>query len=125
MDTEKFTRENLVKKFNGNKYILVNVAAQRARQINDGVEAYVRAKSKHPLEVAFQEIEEGFVGYNLGARPAEDEAEVLDDELIVFDEMLSLEPALDLEEEAIDIDMMEIDEDEVLDTDEIIMDEEE
>ena len=126
METEKFTRENLIKKFSGNKYILVNVASQRARQINDGVEVYVKAEARHPLEIAFQEIEDGFVGYNLGTKPPDDEKEIIDDELIVFDEMMSLEPTLEFEEEGtLDIGVLEMDEEEALETDDIVMEEEE
>ena len=51
------TYEELFKKFRGNKYLLVNVAAYRARQINEGVEVYVKSPSRHPLELALEEIE--------------------------------------------------------------------
>lgn len=128
MATEDNVREKLFEKFAGNKYILVNVASQRARQINDGVESYVRAKSSHPLEVAFQEIAEGHLDFELGVKPPEKEVEILDDEIIALDEMMRLGDDVDLteDEEEFDIEALETveEDDEVIDSEEIEMGEE-
>ena len=82
------TYEGLFKNFPANKYLLVNVAAYRARQINDGVEVYVRSKSRHPLDVAIEEIEAGFIDYELGVPEEIVEEETHDDDLMAFDEMI-------------------------------------
>ncbi|MEW5947664.1 MAG: DNA-directed RNA polymerase subunit omega [bacterium] len=121
MATEDYTYEKLSRDFGGNKYLLVNVAAQRARQINDGVEVYVRAKSRHPLEVAFQEIAEDYIVHEVGAKPPEEEPEIFDDEILALDEMMSLESDVDAgeEEEEFDIEEFESDDEDVIDSEEI------
>lgn len=104
----RYISENYMKGFKGNKYLLVNVAAQRARQINDGVEVYVKTKSRHPLEVALEEIHEGFIDFELGAPPELDE--IPTDDLLSFEEMVSLEGDFDFEdEEPLDIDALDLD----------------
>jgi len=45
------------------RYTLVLAAAKRARQIIDGDEITVRAKSKKPVSIATQEIHEGKITY--------------------------------------------------------------
>lgn len=122
MDTEKFTRQQVVEAFGSNKYLLVNVSAQRARMINDGVEVYVKACSTNPLEVAFQEIEKGHISFQLGTKPVEVEEEVIDDEILALDEMMSLESELDFADdgdEDFDIESLDMDdsEEEALDED--------
>ncbi|WP_026476431.1 DNA-directed RNA polymerase subunit omega [Alkaliphilus transvaalensis] len=46
------------------RYTLVLAAAKRARQIIDGDEITVRAKSQKPVSIATQEIHEGKVTYS-------------------------------------------------------------
>lgn len=45
------------------RYTLVLLASKRARQIIDGDEITVRARSKKPVTIATQEIHEGKVAY--------------------------------------------------------------
>lgn len=127
MATEKFTKESMLTGFGSNKYLLVNVASQRARQINDGAEAYVKAESPHPLEMSFQEIGEGHIGFELGTKAPEIEEEILDDEILALDEMMSLESELDLDEddEEFDIEALDLDDedDEEIEADEVEMEE--
>ncbi|HOX27905.1 MAG TPA: DNA-directed RNA polymerase subunit omega, partial [bacterium] len=63
MAFEEFTTEDSFHDFKGNTYMLVNVASMRARQINDGVEVYVRSRSRHPLQIALEEISSGYIGF--------------------------------------------------------------
>ena len=66
-ESYRYISENYMKGFKGNKYLLVNVASQRARQINEGgVQVYVRERSRHPLDVALEEIRQGFIDFELG-----------------------------------------------------------
>jgi DNA-directed RNA polymerase omega subunit len=46
------------KKF-GSRYDLVILAAQRAKQIQEGASPLIRTKSNHPLTIALEEIEAG------------------------------------------------------------------
>lgn len=128
LSTEKYTKEKMQTGFGSNKYLLVNVSSLRARQINEGVEAYVRAKSLHPLEMAFQEIGEGYIDFELGTKAPVIEEEILDDEVLALDEMMSLESELDLEGEDEEFDIeafgLEDEDDEEIDLDEVEVDEE-
>jgi DNA-directed RNA polymerase omega subunit len=113
MDVGKYIAENYMKNFRGNKYLLVNVASQRARQINDGVEVYVKTTSRHPLDVALEEIKAGFIDFEMGA-PKEIEKVADYEDLITFEEMIGMEEGFDLEslddEEAVDLEAYELDE---------------
>lgn len=102
MEQKFITPENL-ENLTENKYLLVNVAAFRARQINDGVEVYVKTRSRHPLHIALEEILEGYITYSLGG--GEVEVEEIDeyDEIFRFDDFVDLEGDFDLEnDEAFD-----------------------
>jgi len=106
---ETFSTDAAFEDFTANKYTLVNVASMRARQINDGVEVYIKSRSKHPLQVALEEIAAGYVGYSSGAEqlPEDHTAE----EAIAFDEMINLDTDFDFDdEEATDIEPMEFEE---------------
>ncbi len=46
------------------RYTLVLAASKRARQIIDGAELTVRAKSQKPVSIATQEIHEGKITYS-------------------------------------------------------------
>ena len=90
-----------------NKYLLVNVSAYRARQINDGVEVYVKTPNRHPLHIALREIMEGHIGYTVGESDLEEEVKTEED-TFRFDEMLDLEGDFDLDdEEAFEIDELD------------------
>jgi DNA-directed RNA polymerase omega subunit len=102
--------------FKGNKYLLVNVAAQRARQINEGgVQVYVRERSKHPLDVALEEIRQGFIDFDLGVPEETDKSPSYED-LITFEEMIGMEDGFDLEDfeedEVLDLEAFDLDDDE-------------
>jgi DNA-directed RNA polymerase subunit omega len=53
---------DLLKKVD-DRYSLVIVTSKRARQIIDGSEPLVATKSKKPLTIAINEVNEGEVGY--------------------------------------------------------------
>jgi len=117
-DIRKYISENFMKNFQGNKYLLVNVAAQRARQINDGTEVYVRSKARHSLEIALEEIKEGFIGFELGAAP-EIEVEPVQD-MFSFEEMIGFESDFDVEdEEPMDMEAIDLDQEAVVVEEEI------
>lgn len=124
----RYISENFMKNFAGNKYLLVNVAAMRARQINDGVQVYVKATaSSHPIELALEEIKHGFIDFDLGAPQEIEEAPV--EELISFEEMIGFdgddfgfdddETPLDMEAMDLDAELVQYDDDEIVDLDEI------
>ena len=48
-----------------NRYMLVVLAAKRARQLNRGAAAQLETKHKKPTSVALEEIAEGKVGYRV------------------------------------------------------------
>ena len=48
-----------------NRYLLVVLAAKRARQINRGASAQVESRHRKPTSVALEEIAEAKVGYRL------------------------------------------------------------
>ncbi len=48
-----------------NRYLLVVLAAKRARQINRGAAAQVESKHKKPTSVALEEIAQAKVGYRV------------------------------------------------------------
>jgi len=111
MQFAEFSTDKLFEEFKGNKYTLVNVASMRARQINDGVEVYVKTRSKHPLQVALEEISSGYVGYTQGLEISEVEELEPETETIAFDEMINLDTDFDFDdEEALDIEPMEFEE---------------
>jgi DNA-directed RNA polymerase omega subunit len=111
----RVTYEELFTKFPGNKYLLVNVAAFRARQINEGVEVYVKSQSRHPLEMALLEIQGGFIGYELGVPDEVVEDEPYDEDLMAFDEMVETDAALDFddEEEEFDLEAIEFEDEDL------------
>jgi len=55
-----------------NRYLLVVLAAKRARQINRGAAPQVDSRHKKPTSVALEEIAQGKVGYRV-----KDEGEAL------------------------------------------------
>lgn len=99
------TYESLFDNFRGNKYLLVNVAAYRARQINEGVEVYVKSHARHPLELALEEIEAGFIDYELGVPEEPTVEEPYDEDLMAFDEMIETDAAMDFDEEEEEFDL--------------------
>ena len=48
-----------------NRYLLVVLAARRARQINRGAAPQVESKQKKPTSVALEEIAQAKVGYRV------------------------------------------------------------
>ena len=48
-----------------NRYLLVVLAAKRARQLNRGAAAQVESKHKKPTSVALEEIAQAKVGYRV------------------------------------------------------------
>jgi DNA-directed RNA polymerase subunit omega len=48
-----------------NRYLLVVLAAKRARQLNRGAQAQLDSKHKKPTSVALEEIADAKVGYRL------------------------------------------------------------
>lgn len=48
-----------------NRYLLVVLAAKRARQLNRGAAAHIESKHKKPTSVSLEEIAEGKVGYRV------------------------------------------------------------
>jgi DNA-directed RNA polymerase subunit omega len=48
-----------------NRYLLVVLAAKRARQLNRGAQAQLESKHKKPTSVALEEIADAKVGYRL------------------------------------------------------------
>jgi DNA-directed RNA polymerase subunit omega len=48
-----------------NRYLLVVLAAKRARQLNRGAAPQVETKHKKPTSIALGEVAEGKVGYRL------------------------------------------------------------
>ena len=113
----KYITENYMKQFKGNKYLLVNVASQRARQINEGVEVYVKVKSRHPLDIALEEIRQGYIDFEIGAVREIEKPAVYDD-MLAFEELIGLEEGFDMEDldddEASDLEAFAMDEDEDL-----------
>lgn len=55
-----------------NRFLLVNVAAQRARQLMQGAEPLLRTKSRKPAAIAIKEIAKGLIIYFEGEPPAEE-----------------------------------------------------
>lgn len=112
-DISKYIAETFMENFKGNKYLLVNVAAQRARQINDGVEVYVKHTSRNPLDTALEEIKMGYISFEMGA-PKEIEKTTEYEDLITFEEMIGMEEGFDIEgmeeEETLDLEAYELDE---------------
>ena len=97
--------------FGDNKYLLVNVAALRARQINDGVEIYVKSRSNHPLQIALEEIAGDHIEYSIGAEVEEPEVEEKLEGIFRFDDIVDLEGGFDLEDEsAFDFEDLDIEE---------------
>lgn len=56
--------EDYMKKLRCGRYDVVALAAQRARQINDGIEVYVKTSSRSPVAIALEEIIQGKVQLN-------------------------------------------------------------
>jgi DNA-directed RNA polymerase subunit omega len=56
-----------------NRYLLVVLAAKRARQLNRGATPQIEAKYRKPTSLALEEIAQGKVGYRMkeedGAKP--------------------------------------------------------
>jgi len=96
---EGFVADEIFEQFINNKYLLVNVAAYRARQLNDGVEVYVKSKSRHPLQIALEEIAGGHIQYVLGAGETETEETDVTEEVFRFDDIIDLEGDFDMDDE--------------------------
>lgn len=62
-----------------NKYLAVNIAAQRARQLNEREFALLSSSTRKPATVATEELIEGKIGYRNEDRSAQES-----DELIIF-----------------------------------------
>ncbi len=56
--------ENAINKVS-NRYMLVVLAAKRARQLNRGAAAQVETKHKKPTSTALEEIAEAKIGYRV------------------------------------------------------------
>ncbi|MDO5547253.1 MAG: DNA-directed RNA polymerase subunit omega [Eubacteriales bacterium] len=69
--------QDLMKKVN-NRYLLVNLAAQRARDIALNAEAAEEKIPEKPVKIALDEIANGQVAYREGPKP---EPEVLSDDI--------------------------------------------
>lgn len=108
---DEFVADERFEKHAGNKYLLVNVAAFRARQINDGVEVYVKSRSNHSLQIALEEIAEGYIKYDVGVGEPEPEEIKAEESVFQFDDIVDLEGGLDLEDETM-FDFEDIDFDE-------------
>ncbi|HVQ77808.1 MAG TPA: DNA-directed RNA polymerase subunit omega [Candidatus Binatia bacterium] len=48
-----------------NRYLLVVLAAKRARQLNRGATPQIETRHKKPTSMALEEIAEGKIGYRL------------------------------------------------------------
>lgn len=48
-------------KFNKSTFLLVNVAAQRARQLMQGAPPLIKTNSRKPAAIAIREVEDGYV----------------------------------------------------------------
>ncbi|MCI0547296.1 MAG: DNA-directed RNA polymerase subunit omega [Candidatus Rokubacteria bacterium] len=48
-----------------NRYLLVVLAAKRARQLNRGASAHIETKHRKPTSTALEEIAQGKVGYRV------------------------------------------------------------
>lgn len=78
----------------GNRYLLVNLAAQRARDIATEAEEEGLILDDKPVKIALDEIAEGKIQYRPGAKPEPESDELLDD----LDEELFAEPEEDSSE---------------------------
>lgn len=67
-----------------NKYLAVNLAAQRARQLNEREFALLSSTTRKPASVATEELIEGKIGYRNADSTAQDS-----DELLIFSADLS------------------------------------
>ena len=79
-----------------NKYLAVNMAAQRARQLNEREFALLSSATRKPATVATEELVEGKIGYR-NADPAAQNS----DELLIFS--ADLNEAVENSEELEDI----------------------
>lgn len=77
-----------------NKYLAVNIAAQRARQLNEREFALLSSSTRKPATVATEELIDGKIGYRNEDRSAQES-----DDLIIFSTDLT-EAAQDSEEMA-------------------------
>lgn len=49
----------------GNKYLAINMAGQRARQLNEkGISLFAGVAPRNPAALAIEELVEGKIGYN-------------------------------------------------------------
>ena len=62
-----------------NKYLAVNMAAQRARQLNEREFALLSSATQKPATVASEELIKGKIGYRIADPAAQDS-----DELVIF-----------------------------------------
>ena len=54
-----------IMKIVGNKYLAINIAGQRARQLNEkGIPLFTRVVPRKPAPLAVEELVEGKIGYN-------------------------------------------------------------
>ena len=70
-----------------NKYLAVNMAAQRARQLNEREFALLSSTTRKPASVATEELIEGKIGYRNADSAAQES-----DELIIFSADLNEAP---------------------------------
>ena len=62
-----------------NKYLAVNIAAQRARQLNEREFAFLSSATRKPASVATSELIEGKIGYRNADSSAQDS-----NDLVIF-----------------------------------------
>ena len=56
--------EDIIKNV-GNKYLAINIASQRARQLNEkGISLFTAVAPRKPAPLAVEELVEGKIGYN-------------------------------------------------------------
>lgn len=92
-----------------NKYLAVNIAARRARRLNEGERSVITSSAKKPSTIALQELVQGKLEYRLEEAPI----------AVVEEETPELEEALLDEEEGL------LDEVEYVDDTDMITDDEE
>ncbi len=78
----------------GNRYLLVNLAAQRARDIATEAEEESLILNDKPVKIALDEIAEGKIQYRPGPKPQPESDKLLND----LDEKLFAEPEEDSSE---------------------------
>jgi DNA-directed RNA polymerase subunit omega len=91
-----------ITKFVGNKYLAINIAAQRARQLNEKGIPILSMSAKKPASVALEELVEGKIGY----KELDPNADVSEDLLIFHsdDDVDGAEDVADLQPDQVYVD---------------------